>query len=284
LLHADRVSSHEEEVKLLRQIRSFLAFATSNRNEGDFLDRYFEHNQPFFPVLPTSPSQTFDRLPPGLQALILAEALANFPGFRAAGREAQRIAKESRIAEKMLDAQPKLSSIAASLVELNMGMDPRGDFLLLSKVRQVALSCLEAQSLTTMLQSADYRTRSAARSSHRLSRLESATSRGEVASNTLMVDVANSGCLVSRHSLFCTLAQECVSTESFSQVIVPQLSSISLTSRQHDGWAPSFPVKQRHHRRQLSRRYRIRLRVSAWNRRRSIAGRGFDTRPLRQLL
>ncbi|GAA5979016.1 hypothetical protein JCM5350_004207 [Sporobolomyces pararoseus] len=128
---AHRSTSDELELATLRQLRSFIAFATPSQSEGELFARFVSHCNPAFPVL--SSTASFDELQPGLQAFILVESVASLPDFRAAGIEARRMIKSVRLADRMLETQAKLSSISAALLELNMNLDPRGDFLLLSK-------------------------------------------------------------------------------------------------------------------------------------------------------
>ncbi|GAA5960316.1 hypothetical protein JCM3765_007471 [Sporobolomyces pararoseus] len=128
---AHRSTSHEIETTTLGQLRSFIAFATRSKDEKELFARFVSHVNPAFPVL--SLSSTFDDLQPCLQAFVLVESVATLPEFRAAGTQARKMIKSARLADKMLETQAKLSSISAALLELNMNLDPRGDFLLLSK-------------------------------------------------------------------------------------------------------------------------------------------------------
>lgn len=80
-----------------------------------------------------SRSLPYDDLPPGLQAVVLVEAIAAVPQSRLAGQEARRMVKATKLADRMLESSAELSSISAALLELNMNLDPRGDYMLLSK-------------------------------------------------------------------------------------------------------------------------------------------------------
>jgi hypothetical protein len=187
----DRSSSQDLESSTLRQIRSFIAFVIRGRNEKELIEFYLDRIIPAFPVLPSHTTiDNFEDLPLGLQAFVLTEALASHPEFRAAGLEARTMVKTARLADRMLETQSKLSSISAALLELNMNLDPRGDFLLLSKVRfskffplHVAVAD-SARSLFCFY--SVHRACAASRPSHRLSRLAD-TRIGERLSNEVVV-------------------------------------------------------------------------------------------------
>ncbi|GAA5832375.1 hypothetical protein JCM3766R1_002400 [Sporobolomyces carnicolor] len=126
-----RFPCEELEISTLRQIRSFCAFAVPGQDEGSLIDQYYNRNVPGCPVL--SRSLPYDDLPPGLQAVVLVEAIAAVPQSRLAGQEARRMVKATKLADRMLESSAELSSISAALLELNMNLDPRGDYMLLSK-------------------------------------------------------------------------------------------------------------------------------------------------------
>ncbi|GAA5894950.1 Zn(II)2Cys6 transcription factor [Sporobolomyces salmoneus] len=126
-----RSTSHDLEESTLSQIRSFVDFATRGRDTRELVDRYYSRFLTAYPVLSTT--TPFDDLPPGLRAFVLVESIATSPEFRLAGLEARRMLKAVHLANRMLESTAKLSSISAALLELNMNLDPRGDFLLLSK-------------------------------------------------------------------------------------------------------------------------------------------------------
>lgn len=132
----DRLVSDEEQQNALNQIRTFLSFALSDLSEQPLLDHYLSFLHPAVPVLPLPASSSLDSLPAGLRALILVASLASLPHQQRNSAYAWQLLKQARLAEKMLE-QPKLSSLAAALLELDTNLDPRGDFALLAKVRLI---------------------------------------------------------------------------------------------------------------------------------------------------
>ncbi|GAA5924328.1 Dal81p [Sporobolomyces koalae] len=127
----------DSEIALLSQIRPYLKYATCDCSESVYLNHYFAFAFPTFPVLAISAGTTaleaFRTYGPGLQALVLGEAAAHYPGYYNFGCEVRDKVKTAKIADRMLDARAKLSSISAALLEININRDPRGEFLLLSK-------------------------------------------------------------------------------------------------------------------------------------------------------
>ncbi|GAA5905414.1 hypothetical protein JCM6882_003153 [Rhodosporidiobolus microsporus] len=135
LFHArppHRLVSDEYQQNALRQLRSFLSYALPDLSEQPLLTHYLTYLHPAFPLLPISPVHTFDSLPAGLRALLLVTSLSSLPDQQRNAAYAWQLLKQERLAEKMLE-QPKLSSLAAALLELDTNLDPRGDFALLAK-------------------------------------------------------------------------------------------------------------------------------------------------------
>ncbi|GAA5971375.1 hypothetical protein JCM11641_008328 [Rhodosporidiobolus odoratus] len=129
---AHRLSTDDYQHCALRQLRWFLAYSAPTLSEETILDHYLRHLHPAFPILPVSPAHPLDSLAPGLRALLLAAALSYYPEHRKAAAFAWASLKQERLAEKMLEV-PKLSSLAAAVVELDNNLDPRNDYPLLAK-------------------------------------------------------------------------------------------------------------------------------------------------------
>jgi hypothetical protein len=91
---------------------------------------------PTLPILPLSLAFSPFDLPEGLRAVILATALSASPANRSAKTFLWSQLKQIRLAHELLQA-PKLSSIAAAVLELATSIDTRNDYMLLSQVRQV---------------------------------------------------------------------------------------------------------------------------------------------------
>ncbi|GAA5830588.1 hypothetical protein JCM11251_002523 [Rhodosporidiobolus azoricus] len=129
---AHRLSSDEYQHNALRQLRTFLSYAHPDLSELPLLTHYLTYLHPVLPILPISPVHTFDSLPAGLRALLLVTSLSSLPDQQRDSAYAWQQLKQVRLAEQMLE-QPKLSSLAAALLELDTNLDPRGDFALLAK-------------------------------------------------------------------------------------------------------------------------------------------------------
>ncbi|BGP13116.1 hypothetical protein JCM10213v2_001035 [Rhodosporidiobolus nylandii] len=135
LFHArppHRLASDDYQHVALRQLRSFIAYAVPEVTESALLQHYLIYLHPALPVLPLNGPDALDNIPAGLRALLLASALSYFPEHKKAAAYAWSLLKQEKLAEKMLEV-PRLSSLAAVLVELDTTLDPRNDFALLAK-------------------------------------------------------------------------------------------------------------------------------------------------------
>lgn len=130
----DRPVVQDEHEKLVRAIEGFISATLPELSPSSIFDHYLTFLHPSMPVLPLGPAPTLDSLPPGLRAAIIVEAfvyLANDP------RQATYVCtlfKSSLVADRLLYTS-KLSSLATAILELSSAVDPRGDYLLLAKVR-----------------------------------------------------------------------------------------------------------------------------------------------------